>query len=134
VADWVLVDTDILVDAGRAVADAIACLEQIEKHATLAISVVTEMELVVGCRDKSELRALDRFLARFKTIGLNEQISEKCLALLRQYRLSHGLLIADALIAATALSLDSSLATKNARDYRFISELDLLSYPKPFAE
>ena len=53
--------------------------------------------------------------------------------LLRGYRLSHGLLIADALIAATALSLDTSFVTKNQRDYHFVAGLNLLSYPQPFA-
>jgi len=48
--------------------------------------------------------------------------------LLRQYRLSHGLLIPDALIASTALSLNVDLATKNQRDYRFIEILTLLPY------
>jgi predicted nucleic acid-binding protein len=43
--------------------------------------------------------------------------------------LSHGLLLADALIAATALSLRIPLATKNQRDYRLIATLQLVSYP-----
>lgn len=50
-------------------------------------------------------------------------------ALLKTYRLSHGLLIADALIAATALTLDISIVSKNQKDYRFISGLRLLPYP-----
>ena len=52
--------------------------------------------------------------------------------LLRRYRLSHGLLIADALIAATCLALGLPFITKNQGDYRFIMELRLLSYPQPF--
>ena len=48
--------------------------------------------------------------------------------LLRQYRLSQGLLIPDALIASTALYLNMDLATKNQRDYRFIENLKLLPY------
>jgi hypothetical protein len=60
---------------------------------------------------------------------ISELISGKALELLQQYRLSHGLLIADALIAATALSLNCPLASKNQRDYRFIIDLDLLPYP-----
>ncbi|MCQ3975644.1 MAG: type II toxin-antitoxin system VapC family toxin, partial [Anaerolineae bacterium] len=62
-----------------------------------------------------------------------ETISDVAVDLLRRYRLSHGLLIADALIAATALSLDTPLVTKNQRDCRFIAGLRLLAYPKPFA-
>jgi len=130
--DWVIVDTDVLIDAGRNIADAVTCLEQVERQASLAISVVSEMELVVGCRDKAELRTLDKFLARFWVVKLDEQTSDIAVDLLRRYRLSHGLLIADALIAATALSQRVPLVTKNERDYRFIAGLRLLPYPQPF--
>lgn len=131
--DWVLVDTDVLIDVGRSVAEAIACLQQIEQQASPALSVVTQMELIIGCRDKAELRTVERFLQRFQPIQLNETISDIAVDLLRRYRLSHGLLIADALIAATAMSLDTPLVTKNQRDYKFIAGLRLLAYPQPFA-
>ena len=129
----VVVDTDILIDAGRGVGEAIACLQQMDDQESLAVSVVTSMELVIGCRNKGELRALERFLSRFQVIKLNERISDEALDLLRDYRLSHGLLIADALIAATALCLGRPLVTKNQRDYLFIPGLCLLSYPQPNA-
>ena len=90
------------------------------------------MELLVGCQNKTELRKLERFLRRFDVVKLNERISDTAVELLRRYRLSHGLLIADALIAATALSLDISFMTKNQRDYRCITGLRLLAYPHPF--
>jgi predicted nucleic acid-binding protein len=41
--------------------------------------------------------------------------------------LSHGLLIPDALIAATAIVLDYDFITKNQRDYRFVNGLKVLS-------
>jgi hypothetical protein len=128
----VIVDTDILIDTGRGSAGAIACLQDIEKRSTLAISVVTQMELLVGCQNKAEQRALDRFLKRFQVIKLTEPISDTAVDLLHRYRLSHGLLIADSLIAATALSLDEPFVTKNQGDYRFIAGLQLLPYPRPF--
>jgi predicted nucleic acid-binding protein len=121
-----------LIDASRADGEALACLEQVEDRSALAVSVVTEMELMIGCRDKAELRKLDKFLNRFHVIWLNERMSDSAVDLLRRYRLSHGLLIADAFIAATALVSDTSLVSKNQRDYRFIAGLNLLSYPKPF--
>jgi hypothetical protein len=133
VSDFVLIDTDILIDAGRGLTDAIACLQLIEQEAVPAISVVTQMELLVGCQNKTELRNLDRFLNRFQIVKLNEQITDKSVDLLRRFRLSHGLLIADSLIAATALSLEKPFVTKNQRDYRFIADLQLLSYPQPFS-
>lgn len=67
-------------------------------------------------------------------VKLNEQISDVAVDLLRRYRLSHGLLIADALIAATALSQGTRFVTENERDYRFIAGLSLLPYPQPFAD
>jgi len=60
---------------------------------------------------------------------LTEQISDTASELLRTYRLSHGLLIADALIAATAIVSNTELVSKNQKDYRFIEELDLIDYP-----
>ena len=127
-----IVDTDILIDAGRNVNEAVNCLQQIEQRFSVAISSVTQMELIIGCRNKNELRSLEEFIERFHIISLDEQISDTAIDLLKQYRLSHGLLIADALIAATAIISDLSFVSKNQSDYRFIEDLQLLPYPDPF--
>jgi len=129
VADFIVVDTDILIDAGRGVNEAVTCLQGLEKQSPLAVSVVTEMELFVGCRNKAELQQVEKFLKRFIHLKLSEIVSDTAINLLRQYRLSHGLLIADSLIAATALAFDMEFITKNQRDYQFIVGLKLLSYP-----
>jgi predicted nucleic acid-binding protein len=128
-AIYVIVDTDILIDAGRKISEAVICLQKIEQQSSLAISVVTQMELIVGCRDKKELNKLGKFLRRFHTLKLTESISDTAINLLRQYRLSHGLLIADSLIAATALEYDLPFVSKNQRHYRFIPDLRLQPYP-----
>lgn len=125
----VLVDTDILIDAAAQVADSVDCLKHFEQRSTLAVSVVTELELLVGCRNKTELQKTDRLLERFQVIPITEQISNSAVELIRKYRLSHGLLLADALIAATALVVDCDFVTKNQRDYRFVDILKLLDYP-----
>ena len=88
------------------------------------------MELMIGCRNKRGLQTLDRFLLRFQVIPLFPSISTTAVELLRRYRLSHGLLIADALIAATALESEEPLLTKNQRDFRFIEGLNVLTYPQ----
>jgi predicted nucleic acid-binding protein len=128
----IIVDTDILIDAGRNVNEALSCLQQIEQRSPSAVSSVTQMELIIGCRDNNELDSLEQFLDRFHIIKINEQISDTAIDLLKRYRLSHGLLIADALIAATAMISDLSFVSKNQRDYRFIEDLQLLPYPDPF--
>lgn len=124
-----IIDTDILIDAGRGIQEAVDRLNAIAASTIPTISVITQMELIVGCRNKSELQKLAKFLEQFQIAQLDETISSKAVALLQQYRLSHGLLIADSLIAATAVTWDMPLISKNQRDYKFISELELLPYP-----
>nr|CAA6830565.1 MAG: Ribonuclease VapC [uncultured Thiotrichaceae bacterium] len=124
-----LVDTDILIDAGKEVPDAVKCLRELQAGSSIAISTVTELELIVGCRDKRELRSLDKFLQHFDRVQLNDGISLTATELLKEYRLSHGLLIPDGLIAATAIFMNMPLVSKNQKDYRFINELKLLPYP-----
>jgi len=124
-----LIDTDILIDAGRSINDAVSFLQRTELTDQLLISTITQMELIVGARNKNELRVLERFFKRFTIVKVNQSISDAAVDLVRQYRLSHGLLIPDAFIAATALVINEPLATKNRRDYQFITGLTLSSYP-----
>jgi len=124
----IIVDTDILIDAGLKIDKAINYLQRLEQENTLGVSLITQMELIVGCRNKRELNSLDKFLRRFEIININETISLKSAELLRKYRLSHGLLIADALIAATVLAMDVSVLTKNKKDYQFIEGIKLIPY------
>lgn len=125
----ILIDTDILIDVFRGIEPAINRLQDESQTALLSISVVTEMELMVGCRNKSEQQKLTVFLNNYVILKINESISDQAVELLRQYRLSHGLLIPDALIAATTINFNIPLLTKNQSDYRFIKEVNLLPYP-----
>ena len=124
-----LVDTDILIDVARGLDEAVAHLQAWEADREIGISAITYMELLVGCRNKREQRAVERFVERFEVIPVSALITEQAIELLRRYRLSHGLLIADALIAATAITKGLPLVSKNQRDYRFIEELTLWPYP-----
>jgi predicted nucleic acid-binding protein len=124
-----LVDTDVLIDVSRGKTEVINRLKAESAIYLLCISVVTEMEMIVGCRNKAELRMLDRFLSKFSVVALDPAISNRAAELLRNYRLSHGLLIPDALIAATAIELSIPFLSKNQKDYRFIPKLNLLAYP-----
>lgn len=124
----VLVDTDILIDVLRSVTSTIAILQSTEASSTLCISTVTQMELIVGCRNARELQGLDRFLQQFEVVNITETISRHAVQVLKQYRLSHGLLLPDALIASTSLITGYTLLTKNQSDYRFIQNLNLLPF------
>ena len=116
-----IVDTDILVDALRKVTKAITFLRGAERY--LTVTAITQMELIQGCRNMAELRRVEQFLRRFAARGLSDPIGRIGVSLMRRYRLSHGLLLPDALIAATALEHGVTLYTKNVRHFRMIPAL-----------
>lgn len=59
---------------------------------------------------------------------LSEGISTKAVVLFKEHRLSHGVLIADILIASTAITHAIELISKNLKDYTFIQDLELRKY------
>lgn len=69
-----LIDTDILIDVGKGVSHAVDLLQNIKSNSTSAISIVTQMELIVGCRDKAELREVDKFLRQFTIVASTKQL------------------------------------------------------------
>jgi len=125
----ILIDTDILIDISRKDQIAIDRIKQESYTSELFVSCITVMELLVGCRNKTELMITKHFLSKFRTINLTHKISDRATDLIQLYFLSHGLLIPDALIAATAIEEKFSLLTKNQRDFRFITDLNLILYP-----
>ena len=54
---------------------AVDWLDAAKREATLVISSITEMELLIGSRDKKHLKEILQFLSRFKIVSINEQIS-----------------------------------------------------------
>lgn len=84
------------------------------------------MELIYGARNKQEVSKLEQFIAKFELITLNANISTIALKLITTFAKSHDLDIPDALIAATAIDQKLGLLTYNARDFRFITTLNLV--------
>jgi predicted nucleic acid-binding protein len=83
------------------------------------------MELIQGSRDKIELKKIEKFLEKLQIIEVNQRISKKSLELMKEYSLSHGLLIPDAIIAASAIIKNFPLWTFNRKDFKFIDDLVL---------
>lgn len=82
---FVIVDTDIIIDASRGTKEAVSHLRGLKSSAELAISAITKMELIVGCRQKTDLLYLERFIRHFQVLMISELISGKALELLQQY-------------------------------------------------
>ncbi len=122
-----MLDTDIIVNVGRGYTGAMEQVNAMMTAGSVQISAVTEMELVVGCRNKTELKNLAILLERFMIIPITPEITVSSIKLLKTYRLSHGLLIADALIAATALVMGKILLSGNAKHFSMINGLQFRS-------
>jgi predicted nucleic acid-binding protein len=121
-----LIDTDILIDASKGIADGIAFLTHQQSVSGLQISMISAMELIAGCRNRTELASTHQFLQRFTVWPVSANISRTALQLMESFFLSHGLVIPDALIAATALEYGLSLYTRNSRHFQMIPTLSVV--------
>jgi len=112
-----LIDTDVFIWCLRGNQKAVSALEGLTQR---AISVITRMELVQGCRNKKENYLLRQFLAdqEVRVMELSPEIGFRAETWMEQYHLAHGVGAADCLIAATASILGLPLLTANARDFR----------------
>ena len=118
----VLVDSDVLIWTLRGHAAAVAKMESLaEWH----ISAVTYMELAQGCRNKAELKAMQKaFEAESNDVlPITQSISDLACSLVEKYALSHSLHMADALIAATAINHSLPLLTANAKHFSAVAGL-----------
>ena len=120
-----LCDTCILIDYLKGKVD---IQQKLSKDRTegLGMSSVTYMELMVGALNKREVGIIKKAFADFEIIEISESISTKARNLIEKYTKSHGLLIPDALIGATALELGLPLYTANIKDFQFIPDLVLV--------
>ena len=84
------------------------------------------MELVQGCRDASALAQVRQLLQQATVVPLDAATSRRALELMDWFFLSHGLLIPDALIAATALEHHLTLYTRNVRDFQMVRSLTVV--------
>ena len=115
-------DTDILIDVSKGNERAIGFLNGLEDS---TISAISSMELVVGARNKEEITVIEEFLSIYDRVNVNEDISAKAFELIKQHSLSDGLSIPDAFIAATSISKNLILATKNTKHFKRIKDIKL---------
>jgi len=88
------------------------------------------MELVSGCRNASELRSVENFLAAFTIEWPTQQDFKAAFQMLKLHKLASGIDVGDCLIAASALRLGARLLTFNTRHFKAIPSLD---FAAPYA-
>lgn len=120
----VVVDSDIIIDHFR---DHGFLFENIltlalEKKVLVYLPSVVYTEINSGQDTKNDERLviIESLLSQMKFIGADEEISQKAGFLLRDGK---NLKLGDAVVAATCLSLNAKLATRNVKDFSEIRGL-----------
>jgi hypothetical protein len=123
----ILVDTDVLIWHLRGYATATRRMDQL---ASLTISAVSYCELLQGMRSKAELAAVKSMLERRNAaiLPLTEAITHDAIVLMEALALSHGLQMADALIASTARLHGLRLLTGNVKHFAPVNDLTVEAF------
>ena len=126
-ASGVLIDSDVLIWFARGNARAVAKLRGL---ADSYISAVSYMELAQGCRNKAELKVLQKAFksSAHDVLPITQGISDLACALVEKYALSHSVHMADALVAATAINHGLPLLTANSKHFSVIDGLEVLVF------
>lgn len=114
----VLIETTILVDLLRRSAAAADYLDYARTQGTLICSVVTKAELIVGSRNRAEVRAIDQLLARFKVEPIVAGDSVRALNWLKKLYHSHRVGFHDCLLGAVAVRNRIPVATLNEKHFK----------------
>ncbi|MCP9817774.1 type II toxin-antitoxin system VapC family toxin [Synechococcus sp. GreenBA-s] len=110
-SEWLL-DSNILIDVLKGEAKALAWLDA--HGAEAAISVITWIEVLVGCSEqKAERETVQRWLDGFQRIDLDGAIAARAVLLRRERRLK----VPDAIILATAQCQRRRLVSRNIKDF-----------------
>lgn len=120
----VFLDTDVLVDCLRGTASAKAWLTRSEAD-SFQVPGIVAMELLMGCRNQSDLQRTQKFLSSFSIIWPEATDFSQAYALLVTHRLTSGLSIPDCLIAAMALARSARLYTFNRKHFQVVPGLDI---------
>lgn len=117
----ILLDTDVLVDFLRGYNKAVSLVQTCSDHIILSAIVVAE--LYAGVKGEGEHAALDAFVALFRVAPVTQAIAQSGGLLKRDYGRSHGVGLADAIVAATAQAENAKLKTLNTKHYPMLKGL-----------
>jgi tRNA(fMet)-specific endonuclease VapC len=112
----ILCDTNIIIEFLKGNGSIVQQLRVIGQ-AQIAVSAITQAELLFGARDKRELQQLQKALQSPHIYPVTPEISVRFIQLITSYSLSHRLAIPDALIAATAIEHGLPLYPRTATIY-----------------
>lgn len=119
-----LLDSDVMVDLQRGHEPAVAWLRD-HQGLELALPGIVALQLQDGCRNKLEAARVRQFTADFRRFWPTVADCERAHAAHAELSLSHGIDVADMLIAQTALGLGVSLLTFNVKHFAIVRGLTI---------
>ena len=111
----ILIDTDVLVDFFRGFDKAVAFVNKY--NARIILSSIVVAELFAGVKGDAEQIALQNFISLFRVVPVDAAIGKAGGLYKRDYGKSHGVGLADAILAATAEAANAELKTLNTKHY-----------------
>ena len=117
----ILLDTDVLVDFFRGHSKAVGFVNDHSDQIILSSIVIAE--LYAGVKGDAEQTALEDFVSLFRVVPVDAAISKTGGLYKRDYGKSHGVGLADAILAATATDEDAKLKTLNTKHYPMLKGL-----------
>ena len=117
----ILVDTDVLVDFLRGHSKAVAFVKRY--FARIVLSSIVVAELYAGVKGDAEQSALENFISLFRVVPVSAKIAKVGGLYKRDYGKSHGIGLADAILAATAQAENAELKTLNTKHYPMLKGL-----------
>ena len=120
-AGSILLDTDVLVDFFRGHSKAVAFVNA--HSARIILSSIVVAELYAGVKGDAEQSVLENFVSLFRVVPVSAEIAKTGGLYKHDYGRSHGVGLADAILAATAEAENAELKTLNTRHYPMLKGL-----------
>ena len=117
-------DTDILIWVQRGNRKAARLIDKCEER---HLSIQSYMELLQGAKNKTHHKHVKDFISEFgfSILPLTENIGHRALIYVEEYALSANMRAGDAIIAATAVENNLTLASSNVKHFKAVKELSL---------
>ena len=117
----ILLDTDVLVDFFRGQSKAVAFINAHSDR--IILSAVVVAELFAGAKGSAEEGSLEEFVSLFRVVPVNVAIAKAGGLYKSKFGKSHGVGLADAILAATAEAENAELKTLNTKHYPMLRGL-----------
>ncbi len=119
-----LIDTNAIIDylGGKLPVSSMKFMEKIMSNSS-QISIITKIELLGFKTTKKHEKTLSEFIKTLKIIDLTNEVVEKTILI----RKNHKIKIPDAIIAATALTHNCNLITRNISDFNNLKKLEIIN-------